>query len=103
MLIYACSHTRTHTHTPTAPIAFKAAGIGKEGRITSYPTFAGELQEAGYTHVHQRVLHSCVDGHAAIITSQGPGTAFEFALAIIGVLLGEEVQKRVQAQLLWAA
>ncbi len=30
-----------------------------------------------------------IDGN--LITSQGPGTAFEFALAIVGQLVGDEI------------
>lgn len=38
------------------------------------------------------------DGH--LITSRGPGTSFEFALAIVEELLGAEVAAQVKAPLI---
>jgi len=43
-----------------------------------------------YRNVEERVI---VDGQ--LITSRGPGTAFEFALALVRVLYGEEKMHQV--------
>lgn len=78
-----------------APIALKSHGIASGKRVTSYPSFADELKSAGFQYSEDRVV---VDGD--IITSRGPGTAFEFALAIVKKLLGHEKAEQTAAPLL---
>jgi 4-methyl-5(b-hydroxyethyl)-thiazole monophosphate biosynthesis len=39
-----------------------------------------------------------LDGH--VITSQGPGTAMEFALALVGIMAGEAMKDKVKKELL---
>lgn len=78
-----------------APIALKAHAIGAGKRVTSYPSFAEEIKTAGYLYSEDRVV---VDGN--LITSRGPGTAFEFALAIVKKLLGDEKMQQVKDPLL---
>jgi 4-methyl-5(b-hydroxyethyl)-thiazole monophosphate biosynthesis len=65
-----------------APIALKSAGAIRGARLTSHPSVEKEL--AGERYVLDRVVR---DGR--LITSRGPGTALEFALALVGVLCGE--------------
>lgn len=65
-----------------APTALKAHGICKGKKVTSYPNFEGDMKD-DYTYMHERVV---VDQH--LITSQGPGTAFEFALKIVEKVVG---------------
>ncbi|XP_059157261.1 glutathione-independent glyoxalase DJR-1.1-like isoform X2 [Physella acuta] len=67
-----------------APTAFLAHGIGKGKKLTSYPSFADKLK-GDYKYSEDRVV---VDGK--MITSRGPGTCFEFALAIVEQLKGKE-------------
>jgi protein DJ-1 len=67
-----------------APIALDAHGIAKGATITSHPSVREQLHES-YTLSDDRVVVS-----GQLITSQGPGTSFEFALRIITTLLGEE-------------
>jgi 4-methyl-5(b-hydroxyethyl)-thiazole monophosphate biosynthesis len=62
-----------------APIALDRAGVLEGKRATSYPGF--ELPTAEY--VNDRVVE---DGK--IITSRGPGTAFEFALTLVRRIVG---------------
>ena len=63
-------------------------GLLKGKRATCYPGFEEELLEANTT------LNPVeVDGH--FITSRGLGTAVEFALTIIEVLLGKEESERI--------
>ena len=62
-----------------APLALQAAGILETHRFTCHPGVR-DMAHTG-THTDDRVVTD-----ANLITSQGPGTAFEFALAIIGQL-----------------
>jgi protein deglycase len=64
------------------PIVLAAAGVLEGKRVTCSPSARDEL--AGATYVDERVV---VDGH--VITSRLPGTAMEFALALVKVLCGE--------------
>jgi 4-methyl-5(b-hydroxyethyl)-thiazole monophosphate biosynthesis len=66
-----------------------------EGRhATCYPGFTEKLQ--GATVSEERVV---VDGHC--ITSKGPGSAMEFAVALVSVLFGEAKADEVAAGLLF--
>lgn len=69
-----------------APTALLAHGIAKGKQITSHPSVKSALEESGnYRYTEARVSR---DG--TVITSRGPGTCFEFALAIVTALVGEE-------------
>ncbi|KAI7840257.1 hypothetical protein COHA_006039 [Chlorella ohadii] len=72
----------------TPAVAFEPQGILAGKRATAHPAFSDKLsnQEA----VPQRVV---VDGK--LVTSRGPGTAFEFALALVKALYGEEKMREV--------
>jgi protein DJ-1 len=77
-----------------APSALKAHGVFAGKRMTIYPGMESEI--AGHGQVeHDRVV---IDGN--LITSRGPGTAFEFALAIVERLQGPDVAAMVRAPLL---
>jgi 4-methyl-5(b-hydroxyethyl)-thiazole monophosphate biosynthesis len=65
-----------------APIALGKAGLLKGKKATSYPGFQDQLTGASY-----EVAPVVRDGN--IITSRGPGTAMEFALAIVADLKGK--------------
>jgi len=62
-----------------APIALEAAGLLQGRRATAYPSFRDQLVSADT--VDARVVE---DG--PIVTSAGPGTALEFALALVARL-----------------
>ncbi len=66
-----------------APLVLKAAGLAKGRTLTAHPSVQDEMREAGATLGATRVVR---DGH--LLTSQGPGTAMEFALAIVADLKG---------------
>ncbi len=67
-----------------------------EGKsATAYPGFREELKTAGVTPSDEVVV---IDDH--VITSQGPGTAMQFALAVVTRLCGEEVSHQVADGLL---
>ena len=59
-----------------APLVLQKAGIIEQKRITCHPLAAANITTAN--RVDERVV---IDGH--IVTSQGPGTTFAFALAIV--------------------
>jgi protein DJ-1 len=82
------------TQSAGVPTALQAHGVFAGRRMTSYPSFHEQL--ASHGHVEQaRVVQ---DGN--LITSQGPGTAFEFALAIVTRLQGAERAAQVEGPLL---
>ncbi len=74
-----------------APTALEAAGLLAGRRATSYPGHA--LPSA--TYVEQRVVQD-----ENLVTSRGPGTAFDFALKLVELLQGPEVATKTRAALL---
>ncbi|KAI9142108.1 DJ-1-like protein [Paraphysoderma sedebokerense] len=77
-----------------APIALEAANLFKGKKITSHPSVKDRLKGYVY-HSDERVV---VDGH--LVTSQGPGTAFEFALRLVDLLCGSEARRTVEGPML---
>lgn len=74
------------------PTALDVAGVLKGRRATSYP--GHELTSADYVEGEPVV----VDGN--IVTSRGPGTAFDFALKLVEKLAGPEVAELHRDRLL---
>jgi len=77
-----------------APTALLAHNIAKGKKLTSYPAFKDKLS-ADYTYTESLVE---VDG--SLITSQGPGTTFQFALQLVKTLVGEEKAKEISSAML---
>ena len=77
-----------------AALALHAAGILEGRRFTCYPGVEENLP-SNVQPMNEIVV---VDGH--LITSQGPGTAFEFALKIIGECDSPNAANTVRAGLL---
>jgi protein DJ-1 len=77
-----------------APLALAAHGVATGADVTCYPSLKARLDGTHVWH-DERVV---VSGH--LVTSQGPGTTFEFALALISELVGAEVAQRVRGPLL---
>ncbi|CAH1759221.1 7925_t:CDS:2, partial [Entrophospora sp. SA101] len=75
------------------PLAIKSANVNKGGKITSYPSIKADL-ENDYKYSEDRVV---VDNR--VITSQGPGSTFLFALTIIEQLLGKKKRDEVSQPL----
>lgn len=75
-----------------APMVLAEAGVLAGRRATSYPGFLDGLADvnAGSEAVVQ-------DG--AVFTSRGPGTAMDFALALIEALAGAEKRQQVESSL----
>lgn len=76
-----------------APFALKKAGV-LGGRYTAYPGAVEEIDHPGYV-ADEKVVE---DGN--VMTSQGPGTAVCFGLAIVRRLVGEESMQAVKEGML---
>lgn len=77
-----------------APTVLAAAGVLAGRSVTSHPSVRGEL--TGATVVDQpRVVRS-----GPVITSQGVGTALEFALELVTELVGPERARGLRSALL---
>jgi len=74
-------------------LALQGYGVLKQRRMTCYPAFSDRL--SGCTFVDAPVV---VDGNC--ITSQGPGTALEFALTLVEQLVGKAKRKAVAEAML---
>lgn len=77
-----------------APLALAAHGIATGATVTCFPSLRARV-EATHVWRGERVVRS-----GQLTTSQGPGTTFEFALALVEQLAGSEVAARVRAPLL---
>ena len=71
-----------------APTVLSAIGVTAGKTVTSHPTVRTALQKEKLSE--ERVV---VDGN--IVTSQGPGTAIEFAFKLVEVLVGKEKAREV--------
>jgi len=76
-------------------VALQSHGLLDGIRATCFPSMRGKLPAANARD--ERVV---VDGHC--VTSQGPGTAIEFALKLIELLLGPQKAKDVAGPMLVA-
>jgi 4-methyl-5(b-hydroxyethyl)-thiazole monophosphate biosynthesis len=78
-----------------APKVLAAAGLLDGKLATSYPGYLDDHPAPGMRFVAQPVV---VDGR--IVTSRGPGTAMDFALVLIEMLLGRVARDKVEAPLM---
>ncbi len=76
-----------------APMALHAAGLLEGKRVTSFP---GVLDEMPGSH---RYVHDAVVVDGKIVTSKGPGTAMDFALTLVELLVGRVKRDQVEADL----
>lgn len=88
-----CAAGRIVAAICAGPLVLHAAGLLEGRRITSYPSVAPRLAGAEWTD--SRVV---VDGR--IVTSQGPGTAAEFVLAILRLAGEAAAAERVAGEML---
>ncbi len=77
-----------------APKVLAVAGLLDGKRATHYP---GTLDAGSFPEIHLDTRAVVQDGR--VITSRGPGTAMDFALALIELLAGKAVRDKVEAGL----
>ncbi|KAG0713361.1 Protein/nucleic acid deglycase DJ-1 [Chionoecetes opilio] len=67
-------------------VSLAGVGVGEGKKMTCYPALKDKLTASGkYTYEDKKVV---IDGQ--FVTSQGPGTAFDFALALVEKLVDSE-------------
>ncbi|MBN2606091.1 MAG: DJ-1/PfpI family protein [Thiotrichales bacterium] len=78
-----------------APKVLVSAGLLDNKKATSFPGHIDKAPAKNMTYLEEAVV---IDGN--IITSRGPGTAMDFALTLIELLVGSEAKEQVEAGLL---
>lgn len=78
-----------------APIALPTHGVFEGRKLTSHPSVRSMLEEWGEYSDHP------VEADGNLITSRGPGTAFPFALRIVGALTNAERMAEVRAPMMF--
>ncbi|MBU1077250.1 MAG: DJ-1/PfpI family protein [Spirochaetes bacterium] len=76
-------------------IVLAPSGIASNKTITCFPAFKNDLPN-DVIYKNDRVVTS-----DNLITSQGPGTAFDFSLTLIRLLAGEEIAEKVKKATLY--
>jgi 4-methyl-5(b-hydroxyethyl)-thiazole monophosphate biosynthesis len=74
-----------------APKVLASAGLLENRKMTSYPGAMSGVEVSGMVNTGDSVV---VDGK--VVTSRGPGTATEFTLELIEILVGEGVRYQVE-------
>jgi len=77
-----------------APMILGQAGLLNDLKFTAYP---GVISPADYPTA--AYTGNAVEQDKNILTSRGPGTALDFALAILEQLMGRETRDKVEEQL----
>lgn len=77
-----------------APKVLARAGLLEGKRVTAFPGVLEASPPNGAT-----LTGSALEVDGRIVTSRGPGTAMDFALALIELLLGAEAREAVEAPL----
>ncbi len=72
-----------------APLALFKAAILADKKFTCYPTIENMMDQT-VCRIDEKVV---IDGN--LTTSQGPGTAFEFALTLVEILTDDETAEKV--------
>ncbi|CAH3184647.1 unnamed protein product [Porites lobata] len=67
-----------------APTALHTHGIAKEKIVTSHPSVKDKLDQ-GYL-----IIPSCIVRDGNLVTSRGPGTAFEFGIELVHAVRGDD-------------
>ena len=76
-----------------APTLLADAGLLTHKRVTSYPSYQSQIAAGEY-----RTDRVVVDGR--LVTSRSPGTALEFALTLVELLVGPEESRRIARDVL---
>ncbi|KAL3070284.1 hypothetical protein niasHS_016111 [Heterodera schachtii] len=78
-----------------SPLALVAHDVARGATLTSHPSIKDKIAGDGYSYTDDNV---CVFNN--VVTSRGPGTAFEFALKLVEMLVSEEKAKEISNSLL---
>ncbi|KAF9584517.1 Protein deglycase DJ-1zDJ-1 [Lunasporangiospora selenospora] len=84
------------------PTVIQAAGVAKGAQVTSHPSVRGQLE--GYFQYRDDVSGKAivvVDEAHELLTSRGPGSTFELALAIVERVKGKELMEQVRAPMMF--
>ncbi|KAF9292575.1 hypothetical protein BGZ74_000227 [Mortierella antarctica] len=83
------------------PTVLKAANVARGAKVTSHPSVRTELE--GYFAYQDNVGKSIVvqDTDHGLITSRGPGSTFEFALAIVEQLQGAKTVDEIRGPMMF--
>ncbi|CDW56654.1 protein DJ 1 [Trichuris trichiura] len=78
------------------PLALTTHKIATGRSVTCHPSVKEQMEQTGsHKYSNGRVVH---DG--LVVTSQGPGTAFEFALKLVEILVSKEKADEITKPLL---
>jgi 4-methyl-5(b-hydroxyethyl)-thiazole monophosphate biosynthesis len=88
-----CDHAGYTAAVCAGPMALGAAGVLRGKMATCYPGFEEHL--TGADTREDRVI---VDGK--VVTSRGPGTALEFALTLVSLLVGPQKESQLEQGML---
>jgi 4-methyl-5(b-hydroxyethyl)-thiazole monophosphate biosynthesis len=77
-----------------APKVLAKAGLLENKTATSYP---GVLENLSLPHT--KLVSAPVVKDGKVVTSRGPGTAMDFALELVEILVGREIRDKVEAGL----
>ncbi|KAG0017654.1 hypothetical protein BGZ82_000707 [Podila clonocystis] len=84
------------------PTVLKAANVARGAKVTSHPSVRTEL-EGYFDYQDNNVGKSIVvqDTDHGLITSRGPGSTFEFALAIVERLQGAKTVDEIRGPMMF--
>ncbi len=77
-----------------APTILDKHGLSKNKKLTCYPSCKDWIKKS--IVIDENIVY---DDY--IYTSQGPGTAFEFSLFLLGVLIGEDKKEEISKAMLF--
>ncbi|MGH8613587.1 MAG: DJ-1 family glyoxalase III [Gammaproteobacteria bacterium] len=95
LLVYMAEKGRYTAAICAAPTVLGNAGLLAGKIATAYPGSLEVLQRSDLTLSEEPVV---IDG--TVVTSRGPGTAMDFALVLIEVLMGKGKREKVEARLM---
>ncbi|KAG0324741.1 Protein deglycase DJ-1zDJ-1 [Podila horticola] len=84
------------------PTVLKAANVARGAKVTSHPSVRTELE--GYFDYQDNYVGKSIvvqDIDHGLITSRGPGSTFEFALAIVEQLQGAKTVEEIRGPMMF--
>ncbi|RIY33899.1 hypothetical protein CJP74_00645 [Psittacicella melopsittaci] len=81
-----------------APTVVARMGLLQGKTVTCYPTLASVLEEHGAKYTNEKVVYL---EEEKILTSQAPGSAYDFGFKIVEILLGKEKAQEIAEQMFY--